>query len=838
MFIFDNASVKNLVNSYQSFIDSYIKKKAKNPNVSFKDLYNRYKNIVQKIKKLLCVEGNEFVMNNNHFQYLEYSDNKKGDNIINFDQINILNNSNPIIIDKDLGKKTLIFGDVHGDIFPLLDIIHSDFGIQANHIIFLGDLFDPFNNEFLNSTNNEYNEMKKKFAICDMYVSIFYVIYLINKGFKVDWILGNHDINYGFVNPGFIYVLMYKKQRKQKHENLNIRYNGEIKLNNKEIIHLSHEPSFIYSTNETNIFTEFKKYIDDSVLISFIPTTENSATYSKDDKGLCKTTNYRMKNFTKNDILLTNQLKKKSITDKKYLHLFGHTYKFKDYFLNSTVDKQLNSAKIEINKQISFSLDHTTSYYKSTHTFCDYISFDQKTIYNMIIDEIKNQRLKNQNINDTLFSNIKRKIIHAIKNLLSDNLNNCSSLFSDTAAHIDFYLNLNSTKHNGLLLFYDLVNFYINLINDAKYLTDPSSSIYNNFRDNYYIVNKSKLSELDYNVNNKLNTGKIFYVSILSIKNPNNNKTKQEIYLHNKNLFDDHYLKKIMIDEYYYTAYPPVQKTLSIQSNQNSDPIEIQKKIDTFNVINKQLQVLSNERDIKFLYFYCLFFKILDVDDLKKLDKHPYLQNIKTINDFDKTIFDFTEQTIENLDLVHKNTIDNVLLGLNNINISPTNFLISFYHHLDEKTKKIITNHVNICLDIKNNIADISKINNVTDHIYQIYKSIQENIFFDNVYIDRELFNSDIKYLFAIIIYIALLCQNLKRKYINDEFLKHNKGDLSSSGSSININYNVIEQNCINNLIDNFLQCKINNMNNTDKNEFYLKIYQKLPFKCSFSLPI
>lgn len=162
-----------------------------------------------------------------------------------------------------------IFGDTHGDFFPLIPILENICGtvnsdndrfnlyneenneIQVTFnqpnttpkrkrvtkkftnrnsnnieggddkiIFFLGDVFDPFNGSFvadiLNSENfNDENllkliKLKVEFAQFNVIVFFYFIMFLINKqNFKIKWILGNHDLNFSFVYFYFFYLFYY-----------------------------------------------------------------------------------------------------------------------------------------------------------------------------------------------------------------------------------------------------------------------------------------------------------------------------------------------------------------------------------------------------------------------------------------------------------------------------------------------------------------------------------------------------------------------------------------------------------------------------------------------------
>ena len=144
-----------------------------------------------------------------------------------------------------LKQKCLVFGDIHGDIFPIIEVLKNNVNtiddLTNCEIIFLGDIYDPFNNEFIIningnnikldaagddtsydvSGNNLFNKKLQYFATNDMYLSIIFIMFLAYKGAKVYWILGNHDINSCALNP-FFYALMRLIKNNNINDDLNV----------------------------------------------------------------------------------------------------------------------------------------------------------------------------------------------------------------------------------------------------------------------------------------------------------------------------------------------------------------------------------------------------------------------------------------------------------------------------------------------------------------------------------------------------------------------------------------------------------------------------------------
>lgn len=174
-----------------------------------------------------------------------------------------------------------IFGDTHGDFFPLISILKDNLTRSAppsvliesinSHesdprltyenvgqqqtIIFLGDVFDPFNGDFVddvylygNILNKFIINSKIAFAQNNVVVFFYFIIYLLyQKNFRIYWILGNHDLSYGFLYFYFFY-LFYLGSFKTC--NLTFYFTCEIGINRQSRL-LSH--NLFYLKTKCNI---------------------------------------------------------------------------------------------------------------------------------------------------------------------------------------------------------------------------------------------------------------------------------------------------------------------------------------------------------------------------------------------------------------------------------------------------------------------------------------------------------------------------------------------------------------------------------------------------------
>lgn len=116
----------------------------------------------------------------------------------------------------------IIIGDIHGDITTLIDICRKNFPdfyngqgtIPPNEFILLGDVFDPINNGLdMHSYIN--NQLLKDLYDYEHFINIspvllsIFICFLIQKGFKITIVYGNHDLSYGFRHhySAFIFFL-------------------------------------------------------------------------------------------------------------------------------------------------------------------------------------------------------------------------------------------------------------------------------------------------------------------------------------------------------------------------------------------------------------------------------------------------------------------------------------------------------------------------------------------------------------------------------------------------------------------------------------------------------
>ena len=285
----------------------------------------------------------------------------------------------------------LIFGDIHGDIMPILEVFKTK-GIDTNNlntydIIFLGDVYDPFNNEFIirsttyNDNAGEFNDKLSNFANDDLYLTIIFVLYLAYKGARVFWILGNHDINSCALNP-FFYAMMNLLVNDDDgisngligkiQSNLFICQKLFYKYNNRRFL-FYHDPSNIYDKKDQSnqcVLLNSISIIKGSSIPYYQPTTK---IVNKPD--ICATSNQKTYNYgsptSQLEITKTQSLSDIKVELRPEFMVYGHTYEFNETSFQMFFGNPMQFFSIEFNNIRSLSLDHTTSFYKSTSRACN-----------------------------------------------------------------------------------------------------------------------------------------------------------------------------------------------------------------------------------------------------------------------------------------------------------------------------------------------------------------------------------------------------------------------------------------------------------------------------------
>lgn len=469
----------------------------------------------------------------------------------------------------------LILGDIHGDMVPVFKIFETraiNFDDLINYdIIFLGDIYDPFNNEFI--IRNQYSpdciEFNKKltnYANCDMYLSIIFVLYLACKGARVLWILGNHDINSCSFNPAF--HAMMNLLVNDVHENYMFRNIQKNLFICQKLFYniygyklfLHHESSRIYDIydqSKQKKLLNFESLVADNIKknrntrINFFQplTLINYAT------KICDVTTFKTyeiactcadNNYTFNKACDT----KGNFLEIDAIDIYGHLYDYNPFFSNMLYGfpNDIDNIKININDIKSISLDHTTSFYKSTSNKCKGINnfksynelgtiilgdniyiklcsfirdfmldyFDISDLMNGNFKIQKKNTLANQiasifyllqRIQIIQYKNITQKILDKIRtyrdliiSILNVDINNKNiRSIKDIIQilNIDQILNVAKTNYVDLNKMKQIIYLY-HMFDILTYYKDQKS-IYDHYRNNFFLLNKHEL----------INTGKV-----------------------------------------------------------------------------------------------------------------------------------------------------------------------------------------------------------------------------------------------------------------------------------------------------------------------------------------
>ena len=310
----------------------------------------------------------------------------------------------------ELNNNFIIFGDCHGDFLSLIKIINEG---KYKKIIFLGDVFDPFNGEFINVPFNntiqniKIFDIKKKvrFAFENTIIFAYYIFYLIYK-YDIDiyFILGNHDLSYSILYFYFFYMVIFSSIENTK---ITIYYNKlvDIKINNKKITYnLSHNKG-CYNDAENNkqnynlVFDKINETIKQSKYKVFtinycgIPQFSRSKDYLNIKFNNCDDNIINQnKTFVNNpnsnlDVIMMPTAKKKHVIALnhykdfcKYNHIYGHAnsmfFNIKDMVFDSINFDNNNPSEtyirfecMDINYPLTdndYGLDSTLSFYKSS----------------------------------------------------------------------------------------------------------------------------------------------------------------------------------------------------------------------------------------------------------------------------------------------------------------------------------------------------------------------------------------------------------------------------------------------------------------------------------------
>lgn len=262
--------------NFDAFISSYI-----SACVDYKQQKNQcYGNF--KILRELCIKNYFYIYNlfksdceKNKINNMNISEAYSHYIINNKDKKSILKTPKIETINKEGNTKNYyVFSNCYGDFFSILPALFNDLILSQDNIleektiIFLGNVFDLFNDNFLTDIKNigdkspedliNYKIMFSQYNIIIFFYFILYLIYY--KNFTIYWVLGDHDLSYGFLYFYFFYLFYLGSLKDIK---LNFCFTAKININTKKYT-LSSSPIGKKNINNTNLYDKINGVINNS----------------------------------------------------------------------------------------------------------------------------------------------------------------------------------------------------------------------------------------------------------------------------------------------------------------------------------------------------------------------------------------------------------------------------------------------------------------------------------------------------------------------------------------------------------------------------------------------
>ena len=262
--------------SFDTFISSYI---------SACIDYKQHKNLCYgNFKELrnLCIKNYFYIYNlfksdceNNKLNNMNISQAYNHYIINNKDKKNILKTPKIETTNSEGNTKDYyIFSNCNGDFFSILPALFNDLILSQDNIleektiIFLGNIFDSFGNDFLTDIINigdkspeDLINYKIMFSQYNIILFFYFIIYLIYyKNFTIYWILGDHDLSYGFLYFYFFYLFYLGSLKDIK---LYFCFTAKININTKKYT-LSSSPIGKKNINNANLYEKISGVINNS----------------------------------------------------------------------------------------------------------------------------------------------------------------------------------------------------------------------------------------------------------------------------------------------------------------------------------------------------------------------------------------------------------------------------------------------------------------------------------------------------------------------------------------------------------------------------------------------
>ena len=357
--------------------------------------------------------------------------------------------------------------------------------------------------------------------------------------------------------------------------NYDLTYSVEPSLRNKININNTKEKTspLKYGINNNNSFTGIKKYVKIKGINTALERERNDFSYSTNDNN--------------NDNINNNNSNSNSSTNIKFNYSYNTIKKFeKQPYFKKLINNDSSINSIKRNGISSYYLTNTdlnknkidTSYRNTinstninTYNRIKAKNNNNKTIENnsFINNNEENLNINNINKNEeqimSTTSSRFRKMIYRNKREENNNLNNISTEVKNAK---DFIIEDNNSNNNKREIeSYTHYNWNINSNNNNK------GSIFNKFRNNNIFMRKSKILNMDDNLNNsedkKNLTSRNFYKNANNINNNNNTNRITVNTLHNNNNLPE---KKIEVNTIENTGTQRVyqsirQKYLNMKNN-------------------------------------------------------------------------------------------------------------------------------------------------------------------------------------------------------------------------------------------------------------------------------
>ena len=631
--VFDDIDYKHFFNiiekHYLSFIEDFkliyktnkdkiklleIDKKFNDQIINYDKKYKKYKDKLFLLIKNKEEYNNEIIKKyeNLNINFISNENNinesltQKINNLINYYDYEVFNIFDKINYDDlyNISKiNFIVIGDIHGDFMTLLNIVANYQNNNKNklkNIILCGDVFDPFNNG-VNICYNEHYGSKYinldntnkiiKYAAFSQIILMYVLFYLMfEKNIKIYWVLGNHDLNYGFLYFHSLIFYLY---------GLDQFYYNSIGFNNLEYPEFNYKIVIASQLKYQNIYSIVHEHLN--------YTINNKETYKRLFNCLYYLFYFQKIKIkinyifdyevdkNKNKIIKSDRSMKEKLilkSNKKCLISFSE---LKRYFLNKFYKILINVKNIILSYEIIKDKRKLNSNFKK-HVDKIYEEYykNSKNIYQIL--------KTNENLTFEIIQIILKCCINLLDYTIINNIKNNDDIleFFYFNKKINFYQQIEKEFYD----FIDEIKYYEILFNDNKINEDEKIYYLKDFKltdlTQLFIKEENKefkelikrknfiLSINKYSIN-QIENNEIYKYEII---NEEMEKRDKFIYGHE---YDDKILNKIITDE----------SIINLQPNQNYQEI----KTHILNKINYNVDILKEKINIC-LDYTTSYFKI------------------------------------------------------------------------------------------------------------------------------------------------------------------------------------------------------------------------------------